>query len=894
MIEDRRPSPEALLARYRQEQRQQAAGKLKVFLGAAPGVGKTYSMLEAALAQRAAGLDVAVGLVETHGRRETEAFVADLEVLPRREIQYHGQTLREFDLDAALARRPALILVDELAHTNVPGCRHAKRWQDVKELLARGIDVYTTLNIQHLESLNDVVAQITGVIVRETVPDAILEEAEAVELVDLPPEELIRRLREGKVYVPDLAGLALDHFFRESNLAALRELALRTTAEQVNVQVLSFREGQAVRETWPTRERLLVCIGPGADGTRLVRATRRLAARLRAPWLAAQVETPAVLRLPLEERARMVQHLRLAEQLGGETITLSGRDVAEEILNLARARNVSRILVGRSWRSRWQRFFVETLVDRLMRDPGRIDVIAIHGAPGKVTPLWGGVFKFASPWHAYLISVLWVSLASLLCAPMQPYFAPSNLMMVYLLAVLGISLSGRHGPSILGAALSVLSFDVLYVKPYWSFAVADTQYLVTFAIMLTVGLVISQLTVQARKQAELARLREHRTATLQALSRQLASSRGTDNLLQIAVSHIGEVFGSQVVALLPDAHGRLLVRAGYRAEFTMDAKEQSVAQWVYDLGQMAGMGTQTLPFVEAIYIPLLGNKGPVGALRAKPIDPQQLLIPEQLRLLEAFANQTALALEVDRLQEEARQTQIQIETERMRSSLLSSVSHDLRTPLAAIIGSASSLVEMGNDLPAEARHELAQNIHEEAERLSRLVNNLLQATRLEANALELQREPHDLEEIVGAALQRLRKLLRSRVVETHLEDDLPLVTVDGALLGQVMINLLENAAQYTPPTSPIVVSASVKGDNVLVEVADQGPGLPPESLDRVFDKFYRGPGREPPGGAGMGLAICRGIIEVHGGRIWAENRATGGAVFRFTLPLKPATTAVGL
>jgi two-component system sensor histidine kinase KdpD len=487
--------------------------------------------------------------------------------------------------------------------------------------------------------------------------------------------------------------------------------------------------------------------------------------------------------------------------------------------------------------------------------------------------------------------VLWVALASLICAPMHYYFDPSNLIMVYLLAVLGVSLSGRRGPSILGAALSVLSFDVFYVPPYWSFAVADTQYLLTFAVMLTVSLVISQLTVQARGQAELARLREHRTATLQALSRQLASSRGADNLLQIAVSHIGEVFDSQVVALLPDAQGRLLVRAGYRAEFTMDAKEQSVAQWVYDLGQMAGMGTQTLPFVDAIYIPLLGNKGAVGALRAKPANPQQLLIPEQLRLLEAFANQTALALEVDRLQEEARQTQVQIETERLRSSLLSSVSHDLRTPLAAIIGSASSLVEMENALTPEARRELTQNIHDEAERLSRLVNNLLQATRLEAGALELKREPHDLEEIVGVALQRLRKLLLNRAVEIRLADDLPLVPVDGALLGQVMINLLENAVHYTPPTSPILVSAAVKGDNVLVEVADEGPGLPSDDLERVFDKFYRAPGHEPKGGVGMGLAICRGIIEVHGGRIWAENRPTGGAVFRFTLPLKPVDSA---
>jgi two-component system sensor histidine kinase KdpD len=889
MNDDQRPTPEALLIRYHQEQRQQAGGKLKVFLGAAPGVGKTYSMLEAALTQRAVGLDIVAGVVETHGRSETQALLAELEVLPRRVIEYRGHRLEEFDLDAALARRPALILVDELAHSNVPGSRHAKRWQDVKELLARGIDVYTTLNIQHLESLNDVVAQITGAVVRETVPDAILEQADAVELVDLPPAELIRRLHEGKVYVPDLVGGALEHFFRESNLTALRELALRTTAEQVNAQVRSFRAGQAVYETWPTTERLLVCIGPGPSGARLVRTTRRIAVRLQAPWLAVHVETPSVLRLPEEERARIVQHLRLAEQLGAETLTLSGKDLATEVLTLAHARDITRIVVGKSLQPRWRRIWSETLVERLLQDRGRIDVIAIHGGEARTALPWLPRLRRTSPWRYYAVSVLWVALATLLCVPMHYYFELSNLIMVYLLAVLAVARGGRRGPSILATTLSVLSFDVFFVSPYFSIAVADTQYLVTFAVMLTVGLVISQLTVRLRQQTEVARLRERRTATMHALSRQLASSRGADNLLQIAVRHIGEVFDSQVVALLPDAQGRLLVRAGFRAEFTMDTKEQSVAHWVYDLGQMAGMGTQTLPFVDAVYVPLLGSKGPVGALRVKPNNPQQLVIPEQLRLLEAFASQAALALEVDRLQEEARRTQLEIETERLRSSLLSSVSHDLRTPLSAIIGSASSLVEMDDALEPEARRELAQNIHDEAERLSRLVNNLLQATRLEAGTLELKREPHDLEEIIGVALQRLRRILVNRPVEIRLADDLPLVLVDDVLLGQVFVNLLENAVHYTPPGSPILISAEVKGDNALVEVADQGPGLPPEDLERVFEKFYRGPGHEPKGGVGLGLAICRGIIEVHGGRIWADNRSGGGAVLRFTLPLSPAS-----
>jgi two-component system sensor histidine kinase KdpD len=889
VIDEQRPDPDALLALAQREARYQAGGKLKIFLGAAPGVGKTYTMLEAALAKRAEGLDVVAGVVETHGRKETQELLAGLEVLPRLMLDYQGRQLQEFDLDGALVRRPALILVDELAHTNAPGCRHAKRWQDVRELLGRGIDVYTTINIQHLDSLNDIVAQITGVVVRETVPDAVLEEAESVELVDLPPDDLLKRLQEGKVYVPEQAEWAIQNFFRKSNLTALRELALRTIAEQVNAQVRFFREGQAVQETWPTKEQLLVCIGPGQGAVRLIRATRRTATRLQVPWLAVHVETPATQRLPEVDRARIVQHLRLAEQLGGEALTLSGQDVAEEILSLARARNVTRIILGKSSRRWWERFS-GTLLERLLRKKVNIDIlISRGGAPGDdsgtALPRFIPSFRAGSPWRYYLYSVLAVALASLLCALMHPYFASSNLIMIYLLAVLAVSLWGWRGPSILATTLSVVAFDVFFVQPYLSFGVSDTQYLITFAVMLVVGLVISQLTVRSREQAEDARVRERRTAAMHALSRQLASSRGIDKLLEIAVKHIAEVFDSQVLALLPDSQGRLTVRAGWRADFTMDAKEQSVAQWVYDLGQMAGLGTQTLPFVDAVYVPLLGSKGPVGALRVRPSDPQHLIVPDQLHLLEAFASQTALALEVDRLQEEARKAQLQIESERLRNSLLNVVSHDLRTPLAAIIGSAGGLLELGTTLDPAANRDLVQNIYTEAERLSRLVNNLLQATRLEAG-ITLRREPCALEEVVEVALRRLAKSLNERPVVTDLPADLPPVPADGVFLEQVLVNLLDNALRHTPAGGLIEVSASVQDGAVLVEVGDNGPGLPPEDLDKVFEKFYRGHDRRESGGAGLGLAICRGIVEAHGGRIWAENRPGGGALFRFTLPLE--------
>jgi len=510
---------------------------------------------------------------------------------------------------------------------------------------------------------------------------------------------------------------------------------------------------------------------------------------------------------------------------------------------------------------------------------------AIRGKAVEVKLPAPSVPGWSSTWRDYGISALWVGLSTAVGFLMYPYFELSNLIMVYLLGVVLVSMRGQRWPSIFASVLSVLIFDVFFVPPYYTFAVADTQYVITFAVMLLVGLIISQLTVLSRQQAETAWLREQRTAAMHALSRQLASSRGTDKLLEIAVKHIAEVFDSQVLALLPDPQGRLTVRAGYRAEFAMNPKEQSVAQWVYDLGQMAGLGTQTLPFVDAVYVPLLGSKGPVGALRVHPTDSQRLVIPEQMRLLEAFASQTALALEVDRLQEEARKTQLQIESERLRSSLLSSVSHDLRTPLAAIIGSASSLVEMEDTLKPGVRKELAQTIHNEAERLSRLVNNLLQATRLEGGTVEVHKELHNLEEVVGAALHRLEKQLGDRPVITHLAMDLPMVSLDDILLGQVMINLLENAIRYTPAATPIEIAASVKDDHLLVEVADHGPGLVPEEVEQIFNKFYRGQGQLQGGGVGLGLAICWGIVEAHGGRIWADNRPDGGAVFRFTLPL---------
>ena len=882
-----RPDPDALLARVQEEEARQARGKLKVFFGAAAGVGKTYAMLEAARAQQATGVEVVIGWVETHGRAETEALLPGLERLPPRTVEYRGTTLREFDLDAALARRPALILVDELAHTNAPGSRHAKRWQDVTELLDAGIDVYTTLNVQHLESLNDVVARVTEVPTRETVPDSILEEATEVELVDLPPDDLIRRLKEGKVYVPDQAGEAVRRFFRKGNLIALRELALRTTAARVDAQMEIYRRDHAVPGIWPVAERILVCVSPSPFAARVVRAARRMAAGLRAEWVVVNVETPATARLPAADRDRVVQTLRLAEQLGAETATLTGHDIAGEALTYARQRNVTRIVLGKPARPRWREALFGSVVNELVRRSGDIDVYVITGE--REGPQAPAAERPAPPvdWPGYAQAVGVVAICTAVAWLMFPRFAPANLIMVYLLGTVLAAWRLGRGPSIMVSVLSVAAFDFFFVPPYLTFAVSDTQYVVTFAVMLAVAIVISTLTTRVRAQAEASRQRERRTAALYSMTKELASQQGLDELLRATTRHVAEVFGSRVAVFLPGPDGQLVRRAGELGPEPDDPSELGVARWVHEHGQLAGRGSATLPGSRALYLPLTAARGTVGVLGVVPPTGEGSVAPEQLHLLETFAAQTALAIERVALVEEAQQARLRSETERLRNSLLSAVSHDLRTPLATITGSASALVEQETSLDAAARRELAQAIQEEADRLNRLVHNLLEMTRLESGGVRVRKDWHPLEEVVGSALARVEKRLGERRVDIDLPRDLPLVPLDPLLIEQVLINLLDNAIKYTPDGSPIDISASAEDLAVRVVVADRGPGLAPGEEARVFEKFYRGQEAGTRSGAGLGLAIARGIVEAHGGAITAEARPGGGTLFRFTLPLAP-------
>jgi len=879
-----RPDPEALLARVKEEEARQLRGKLKIFLGAAAGVGKTYAMLEAAREQKADGVDVLVGYAETHGRVETDALLVGLDMLPPRAVDYRGTSLREFDLDAALVRHPALILVDELAHTNAPGSRHAKRWQDVVELLDAGINVYTTMNVQHLETLNDVVAKITGVVVRETVPDSVFEQADDVELIDLPPDELLERFKDGKVYMPDQAQEAVRNFFRKGNLIALRELALRRTAERVDAQMRVYMHEHAIEKSWPTAERLLVCISPGPESARLVRAGKRMADRLGAPWVAAYVETPAQLRLPPEIRDRVTQTLRLAEQLGAETVRLPGQQMSEAILAFAHDRNVTKIVVGKPRRRLWTRILIGSIVDALVQGSGDIDIYVISAdKEQQAVPPALGRRAIPSDWAPYGWAMAVVALATGTAWLTLPFFELANLVMVYLLGIVVVATRYGRGPSLVASIASVAALDFFFVPPVFTFAVSDVRYLFTFVVMLVVGLVTSSLAARIRMQAEAARHREQRTAALYAMSRELASTRGLDELLKIAVRHISEVFRSQIIVLLPEPGDNSLV-SWTGGQFTLDSNDLGVAKWVHEHHQAAGLGTATLPGATALYLPLQAPRGPVGVLGIRPADRHALDSPDQLHQLETFANQTALAMERAHLADEAQQAQVRVETERLRNSLLSSVSHDLRTPLATITGAATTMLDNTAKLDAKTRQELLESVREEADRLNRLVQNLLEMTRLESGALQLRKEWHPVEEVIGAALSRLGKQLAGRRVDTHVPPDLPLAPIDDVLIEQVLVNLLDNAVKYTPGTSPIRILATSSGEAVTVEVADRGPGLPRGEEDRVFEKFYRGTtgGR----GAGLGLAIAQGIVKAHGGHIWAQNLPEGGVAFLFTLPVE--------
>ncbi len=877
---DGRPSPDALL----QTAQQGTRGRLKLFLGAAPGVGKTYEMLSAARARHQEGTDVVVGVVETHGRRETEALLEGLETIPRRSVDYRGRALMEMDLDALLARRPQLALVDELAHSNAPGSRHPKRYMDVEELIAAGIDVYTTLNVQHIESLNDVVARITRIRVRETVPDSVIDKADDIELIDLTPEDLIQRLRDGKVYVPQQAERAIRHYFSPGNLTALRELALRRTAQRVDEQMVRYMQAHAISGPWAAGEQILACIGGDASSTEVVRHAKRMADSLKAPWSAVHVETGRNLNLNDTERDRIAEAMRLAERLGAEAVTLPGEDVADTIAEYARANNVTHIIIVQPPRSRLLELFRGSLAQQLIRKTGGAGVHVIGRNRDATEPR-----DFAVPAgepRAYLGSIVFVAISLGVALLLRQELGITSVAMTFLTAVLVSAVVYGLWPALFASFVGMLAYNFFFLPPLYTFTIADPENVVALFFFGITAVIASNLTARVRAQAIVARQRARTTEELYQFSRKLAGAANLDDLLWATVHQMALMLKVRVVILLPE-QGTVAVRAGYPPEDTLDAADLAAAKWSWERNHAAGRGSDTLPGAKRLFMPMNTGRGAVGVVGLDRDEPGPILTPDQHRLLNALADQAALAIERVNLVEDVDRARLVAETDRLRAALLTSISHDLRTPLASILGSATSLATQGEALDATTRLDLTRNIQDESERLNRFIGNLLDMTRLETGPLRLRTGAIELSDAIGSALRRAAKILVEHRTQVMLEPHLPMLDLDEVLFEQVLFNLLDNAGKYAPAGSLVTIKAWRDGGHVVVQVLDEGPGIPAADLERVFDKFYRVGGADRRrAGTGLGLAICRGFIEAMHGSITAANRTDcSGTVFTMTLPV---------
>ncbi|ACP22701.1 sensory kinase in two-component regulatory system with KdpD, regulates kdp operon (plasmid) [Sinorhizobium fredii NGR234] len=882
---DTRPSPDALLENAERE----ARGRLKIFLGAAPGVGKTYEMLVSGRARKSEGVDVVIGIVETHGRQETQALVDGLEAIARRNVEYRGHVLDEMDLDAILARRPQLVLVDELAHTNVEGSRHSKRYLDVEEILAKGIDVYSTLNVQHIESLNDIVAQITRIRVRETVPDSIIDRADDVEIIDLTPDDLIKRLHEGKVYLPTTAKRAIANYFSPGNLTALRELALRRTAERVDDQLVSHMQAHAIPGPWAAGDRVLVCIDHGSRGAALVRYAKRQADRLRAPWSAIHVETTGSINLPDADKDRLASHLRLAEQLGGEAITIPGQSVARDILRHAAAHNFTHVVTGKPNKPRWRELIEGSVSHDLIRHAGEISVHVVSGAARAASAARG--VKTAPPpkqvkLQAYLLSTLYVSIALAFSALLDQVLDVRNLALVLLIGVLTSAVTAGLGPALYACFVSALAFNFFFLEPRYTFTIRDPESVLALVFFLVVAVTASNLTARVQRQAAAARQRARTTEDLYLFAKKLASTGTLDDVLWATAHQIASMLKVRVVILLPES-GSIAVKAGYPPDDTLVDADIAAARWAWENDRPAGRGADTLPGAKRLYLPLRTGRAAIGVVGLDNDRQGPLLTPEQQRLFDALADQAALAIERVQLVADVDRARLAAEADRLRSALLTSISHDLKTPLAAIMGSAGTLRDYSGAMPEEDRTDLLSTVVDESERLNRFIANLLDMTRIESGATEPNASLHDVGDVVGTALRRAAKMLARHKTAIDAPGDLPMLKLDPVLFEQVLFNLLDNAAKYAPPGSTVRIRAWVDDNSVALQVMDEGPGIPSGDLERVFDSFYRvRKGDHVRAGTGLGLSICRGFIEAMGGTIAAGNRTDrSGAVFTITMPI---------
>ncbi len=892
---EQRPSPEALLEAARRED---GRGKLKIFVGAAPGVGKTFEMLLGAHARKRAGVDVVVGVVETHGRAETEALLRGLEVLPRKRISYRDQTLEEMDLDALIARRPQIALVDELAHTNAPGSRHPKRYLDVEELLSHGIDVYTAVNIQHIESLNDVVAQITHVRVRETVPDRVFDRADAIELIDLTPDDLIQRLKEGKVYVPKQAERALEHYFSPGNLTALRELALRRTAERVDEQLLTHMQANAIDGPWAAGERILVCVNEDPRAAGLVRHTKRLADRLHAQWTAISIETRRTLQLTDEQRDRLADTMRLAEALGGEALTIpgTGRRIADDVIRFAHASNVTQIVVGKSSRSWWFELTRGSVVHDLVRRAGNISVHVIAGEEPDMPKAVVQTAVRQEPFEArpHLMALLFVAIGLAAAHLIRPLFGGiENVDLVFLTAV--VAAAARYGlwPSLLASVAASLCYNFFFLPPVYTLTITDPTNVAAFFFFMIIALLVSNVAARVRSQADTAIGRVRTTESLYAFSRKLAGTATLDDVLWATAYQTALMLKVRVVLLLPE-DGLLTVKSGYPPEDELDQADLAAANWAWSNDRPAGRGSDTLPGAKRLFLPMRTGRGAIGVIGIDDDRTGPLLTPDQRRLLDALVDQGALAIERVLLVEDMDRVKRTMESDRLRGALLTSISHDLKTPLASVLGAASTLRDLGGGLSEAQKSELITTMIDESERLNRFIANLLDMTKLESGAIAPNAALHDVGEIVGSALRRAGKILVHHKVSLQLGSDLPMLKLDAVLFEQVLFNLLDNAAKYAPAGTTISILGVQDRDSVLLQVADEGHGIPQDELESVFDKFHRArKGDHVRPGTGLGLAISRGFVEAMHGTISAANRADrSGAVLSIRLPVPETDSAL--
>jgi two-component system, OmpR family, sensor histidine kinase KdpD len=888
---EKRPSPDALLEAAKREHG--GVGRLKIFVGAAPGVGKTYEMLQSAHAKLRAGADIVVGFVETHGRAETEVLLRGLEVVPRKRLEYRGQMLEEMDLDAVIARQPQIALVDELAHTNVAGSRHPKRYLDVEELLSRGIDVYTAVNIQHIESLNDVVAQITHVRVRETVPDSVFDRADEIELIDLTPDDLIQRLKEGKVYVPKQAERALEHYFSPGNLTALRELALRRTADRVDEQLLTHMQANAIAGPWAAGERILVCVSEDPRAAGLVRYTKRVADRVHAPWTAISIETRRSLQLSDEQRDRLADTLRLAESLGAEALTIPGvgRRIADDIIQFAQANNVTQIIIGKSSRSRWFEIIQGSVVHDLVRRTGNISVSVIAGdelppdPPGRTAVQTAARSEPFNP-RPYLMALLITAVGLGVAALIQPGFGVENVDLVFLTAVVVVAVRYGLWPSLLASVAASLCYNFFFLPPIYTFTITDPTNIAAFFFFMLIAILVSNVAARVRTQADTAIGRIRMTEQLYAFSRKLAGTATLDDVLWATAYQTALMLKVRVVLLLPEA-GMLTVKAGYPPEDELDQADLAAANWAWSNDRPAGRGSDTLPGAKRLFLPMRTGRGSIGVIGIDNDRTGPLLTPDQRRLLDALVDQGALAIERVLLVEDMDKVKRTVESERLRSALLTSISHDLKTPLASVLGAASTMRDLAGRLSDTEKRDLIATVIDESERLNRFIANLLDMTKLESGAIVPNTALHDIGEIVGSALRRASKILSRHKVLLELDGDLPMLELDAVLFEQVIFNLLDNAAKYSPPETTISIKSSRDANSVSLQVADEGEGIPQGELESVFDKFYRVQKVDHVRpGTGLGLAISRGFVEAMHGRIFASNRTDrSGAVLTIRLPV---------